>query len=875
MSEPESGAPPLSAGETPWVVLKFGGTSVSSADVWKTIAAQVRARLDDGLRPLVVHSALSGVSDRLESLVHAAAAGRHEDMLDEIVARHRRLMEEAGLDAPELLEEDLAELRRLVSGVSLLREATPRAHARVLAVGELLATRIGAAILRNAELPVEWVDARTLLVSSLPPGDDPGTARRYLSASCESRFDPSVRERLDSLEGAVLTQGFIARNPAGETVLLGRGGSDTSAAYLAVAVGASRLEIWTDVPGMFTADPRVVPTARLLRTLSYAEAQEIATTGSKVLHPRCIPAVRKHRIPIHIRSTMAPALEGTVIAPASDEAEPGLKAISRKAGVVLVEMETLGMWQEVGFLARAFERFRARGLSIDLVSTSETSVTVSLDVQANTLDRATLEGLVRDLSGFCTVRVLEPCAAISLVGRHIRSLLPKLGPALEVFEEERVHLVAQASSDLNLTFVVDEDQADRVVKKLHQAFLSGAVAGSVTGPTWEEVRAGGPKAPAAVRARPWWMEKRGVLLELMEGRESAYVYDLSQIEATTRSLTRLEPVDRVLYAMKANAHPEVLEKVRAAGAGFECVSPGELDRVTSVVPDLGPDEILFTPNFAPRTEYEDAFSRGVRVTVDGLHPLEHWPDVFRDREIFLRVDPGLGRGHHEKVRTAGPGAKFGLAPDRLEELRSRAQGVGCRIVGLHAHSGSGILTPRHWHETADFLAGLAESLPDVRVLDVGGGLGVPDRPGAPELDLEELERGLRALRGSLSGRDLWLEPGRYLVAGAGVLLARVTQVKRKGSRLFVGVATGMNSLIRPALYGAHHEIVNLTRPAEAAEEVATVVGPICETGDRFGVDRLLPRSEEGDVLLIDQAGAYGRVMSSEYNLRPPAEELTV
>jgi diaminopimelate decarboxylase/aspartate kinase len=163
----------------------------------------------------------------------------------------------------------------------------------------------------------------------------------------------------------------------------------------------------------------------------------------------------------------------------------------------------------------------------------------------------------------------------------------------------------------------------------------------------------------------------------------------------------------------------------------------------------------------------------------------------------------------------------------------------------------------------------------VRVIDVGGGLGVPERSEQRGVDLAALDELLSTVRAEHPQLDLWLEPGRYLAANCGVLLARVTQLKAKGGLRFVGIATGMNSLIRPALYGAYHEIANLTRLDEPATELVSVVGPICESADVLGHDRLLPPCLEGDVLLIANAGAYGRTMSSEYNLRPPAEELFI
>ena len=262
----------------------------------------------------------------------------------------------------------------------------------------------------------------------------------------------------------------------------------------------------------------------------------------------------------------------------------------------------------------------------------------------------------------------------------------------------------------------------------------------------------------------------------------------------------------------------------------------------------------------------------MRVTVDNLWPLARWPETFRGRELFLRLDPGQGRGHHRHVRTAGAHSKFGIPLVEAAEAAARVRELGGRVVGLHAHAGSGILDPETWRDVAGRLLEAAEGFPDVEVLDLGGGLGVGELPHDLPLDLTQLDALLGEIRSAFPRYRLWLEPGRFLVARAGVLLARVTQLKGKGASRYVGVDTGMNSLIRPALYGAWHEIVNLTRLGEPATQVADVVGPICESGDVLGADRPLPDCDEGDVLLVATAGAYGRSMSSSYNLRPPAAE---
>lgn len=363
------------------------------------------------------------------------------------------------------------------------------------------------------------------------------------------------------------------------------------------------------------------------------------------------------------------------------------------------------------------------------------------------------------------------------------------------------------------------------------------------------------------------------MIDLLGDRQFAYVYDLPTVAAQAGLLAGMRSLSRVFYAIKANPHPEILRTIAAQGLSFECVSQAEIERVLDAVPGIDHARLLFTPNFAPRAEYQWALERRLRITVDNLYVLRNWSSIFPGSEIFVRIDTGHGHGHHQKVRTGGLHSKFGVPLFELGELRRAAEQAGARIVGLHAHTGSGNFAVASWIETAIALAAAAKQFPGVDVLNIGGGLGVPDQPGQQPLDLGQFDAALGQFRSAHPCFGLWLEPGRYLVAAAGVLLARVTQLKGKGAVQYVGVATGMNSLLRPALYGSHHEIANLTRLDEPAELPCTVVGPICESGDVLGHDRLLPRTVEGDILLIANAGAYGHVMGSHYNLRPPAEEL--
>ena len=864
------GAPDAVA-RSPWVVMKFGGTSVSSRAAWDTIAAVVRLRLDAGLKPVIVHSALHGVSNALEQLLIAAVHGDSSEQFAAIRSQHLDLAAALDLDGEQLIGERLAELEQLAAGIRLIREVSLRVRVRVMALGELMATELGAAFLNASGLGVDLIDARTLLTSRSRGGAQ--RSRDYLAATCDHEPDPALQKRLGESGKVILTQGFIASNRQGDTVLLGRGGSDTSAAYLAARLMARRLEIWTDVPGMFTADPRLVPSARLLAALRYDEAQELASAGSSVLHPRSLSPLSPHGIPLFVRCTERPDLGGTVISQVTDEVEPQVKGICVRRGITLISMDSVGMWHEPGFLARAFAVFAEYGISVDYVSTSETNVTVSIDTGEGLIPADTLEALEAELGRLCHVRTIAGCAAISLVGRKIRTIMHRLAPALEVFEEEKIHLMTQAANDLNLSFVIGESQVPRLVTKLHATIIRRSGGSQAFGASWEQLFRGDVRPAPDPDA--WWLDKRDELIAVAETHTNAYVYDRAAVRSAARRLLGLDNVDRVLYAVKANFNAELVRTLDDEGVDFECVSPGEVEWLREVLPDLATDRILFTPNFAPREEYAWAVEEGLTVTLDNLHPLKHWPELFAGQRLFVRVDPGQGRGHHEHVRTAGMHSKFGVPIFEIDEFAERVAAAGAEVVGIHAHSGSGVSDPEAWRKVAAQLTSIAERFPAVRVIDLGGGLGIPEKPGDRPFDLERMDATLSDVRAAYPNYEFWIEPGRYLVARAGVLLTRVTQVKGKGEMRYVGVATGMNSLIRPALYGAYHEIVNLSRIDEAPSETVTVVGPICETGDRLGTDRLLPPCQEGDVILVTNAGAYGHVMSSFYNRRPVAREVVL
>ena len=841
-----------------WVIVKFGGTSVSARACWDNITTIVRRHRAAGYAVLVVCSALSGATNSLRELGKLALENQHVAACDRLEAQYLALSASLAV-SPESLQSIFSNLRQRLNGVLLLGELTARTQAEILSVGESALTALGAAFLQSQGLAVTEFAATDLLQVTEEQGHHQS---KYLSAVCEALPDSALQHKLAQLsEPLVITQGFLAANSQRETVLLGRGGSDVSAAYLAAKLQAELCEIWTDVAGIYSANPRLVAKARVIRTLGYDEAQEIAAMGGKILHPNTLPPLKVAAIPLWVKKTLDPQSPGTLVSSDQTTIQPAIKCISVKKSIVLISIEAVSMWRSSGFLADTFACFKQHNLSVDLVSTAESCITVSLDVTANLLDNQILEHLLSDLNQFAAAMTIGPCAAVSLLGSGIRAILADLSGVLTQFQTHRIYLLSQAANDLNLTFVVDEQQVERLCQQLHHVLIENQPPGEVFA----------SEAQPSVSDSAWWEEAVARLPDFKVTQLPGYFYSEKTILQQVHKLEQIEAINRRFYAVKANPCPAVLSVLANAGIGMECVSQGEIEHVLACLPQLPMEQILFTPNFAPKHEYAYALAQGVWLTLDNAYPLAAWPELFKDRELLLRIDPGQGRGHHKHVMTAGQSAKFGIPIQQLESVMALVAAAGAKVVGLHAHAGSGVLDSGHWLQIATTLAECLAHCPDVRILNCGGGLGITEMPWQEPLDLTCINQGLAAFKLAHPQLELWLEPGRYLVARCGVLLARVTQLKEKAGKIYIGIETGMNSLLRPALYGAYHPIINLSRHAEPLIQEATVVGPICESADVLGYDRLLPKTLEGDIIAIGLVGAYGESMSMDYNHRPPAK----
>lgn len=470
-----------------WVVLKFGGTSVSGRPQWEVIARLLMDRLEQGHRVLLVCSAVAGVTNDLTALADEPGS---EEKLTRLLDRHRQLATDLGVDEAGWLDQAETTLRRCVS--VLTRGEDYRARAELLSVGEWLSTRIGAGFLQQFT-PTSWVDVRQALQVQEEP--ELSLARQCLSASCAPGLDADLIQGWQKLQRSVITQGFIASTREGHTVLLGRGGSDTSAALLAGRLGAIELEIWTDVPGLFSADPRLVPHARLLVELDYDEALEMAASGAKVVHPRCIRAAAATRTPVAIRDTTRPWLAGTRIVDAEVIAQKvgspgrGVKAITCQKGMIVLLLQKIDIRREVGFLARVFDIFRRHGVSIDLVATSETTTTVAINQPANHLDEASLSGLVAELQTQCTVRVYADCVCVNLVGNEVRTALARLQSTLRFFDDHALLMLSQSANDRCFSLLVNAQDHEVLLKQTHDTLIpSGSEASiGVFGARWQDI----------------------------------------------------------------------------------------------------------------------------------------------------------------------------------------------------------------------------------------------------------------------------------------------------------------------------------------------------------------------------------------------------
>jgi aspartate kinase len=446
------------------IVMKFGGTSVESREALERLASIV-AR-EKGAKPIVVVSAMGKTTNKLLATAEEAAAGRRDQalaMVDELRSYHlSEGLAVAGAAAAELdrhIRAHFEWLEELVKGLSIVGELSARSTDAIASIGERLSSLVATFAVRNAGMRAQHLDARKIVVT-----DD-----RFMQA--QPNLEETYRRCRETVAPAaqssvVVMGGFIGATSSGQTTTLGRGGSDYSAALIGAGVGAREIQIWTDVDGMLTSDPRIVPGGRRIKSISFAEAAELAYFGAKVLHPATVLPAVEHNIPVRILNSRRPEFEGTRITSEPAPCSNPVKSISSKRGVTVVNIHSTRMLMAHGFLRRIFEIFDRYGISVDMISTSEVSVSL-------TIDRIEQLGAIsQELRQFAEVRVADGLSIVCLVGENIRHTPGIAGRAFERIRGTNIHMISQGASLLNLGLVVaDEDLVD-VVKALHEEFFS-------------------------------------------------------------------------------------------------------------------------------------------------------------------------------------------------------------------------------------------------------------------------------------------------------------------------------------------------------------------------------------------------------------------
>ena len=442
----------------PMVVAKFGGTSVASFDAMNRSADVVLA--DPNVR-LVVLSASAGVTNLLVALAEGLEATERFVKLDAI----RRIQHDIvdSLANPEVIRE---EIDRLLENITTLAEAASLATSNALtdelvSHGELMSTLLFVEILRERGVVAQWFDIRKVMRTN----DRFGRAEPDVSALAELSA-LQLAPRL--AEGLVITQGFIGSESKGRTTTLGRGGSDYTAALLGEALKASRVDIWTDVPGIYTTDPRVVPSAKRIDEIAFEEAAEMATFGAKVLHPATLlPAVRSD-IPVFVGSSKDPKAGGTLVCNQTHN-PPLFRALALRRKQTLLTLHSLNMLHSLGFLAEVFSILARHNISVDLITTSEVSVALTLDTTGSTSTGDTLltQALLTELSSLCRVEVEQDLALVALIGNNLSQACGVGKEVFGVLEPFNIRMICYGASSYNLCFLVPGSDAEQVVQKLH------------------------------------------------------------------------------------------------------------------------------------------------------------------------------------------------------------------------------------------------------------------------------------------------------------------------------------------------------------------------------------------------------------------------
>jgi aspartate kinase len=439
------------------IVMKFGGSSVESREAIARAVSIVERRL--ARKPVVVVSAMGKTTNRLLECAHLAASGERAEALAKLDSLREYHLAETAAGAHEAIARHFEELAELLRGLAVLGELTPRSIDALSAFGERMSSLAVAAAFEERGIAACHLDAREVIVT-----DERHTQASPLYPETYARL--SARVPALAARGVVVMGGFIGSTLKGVTSTLGRGGSDFSASIAGAGIGAEEIQIWTDVDGMLTCDPRIHPGGHRVRVISFAEAAELAYFGAKVLHPSTVlPAVERN-IPVLILNSRRPDVEGTRIVAAAPRSANPIKSIACKRGITAVNIKSTRMLMAHGFLRRIFEVFDRHETPVDMVTTSEVSVSLTIDSAAR------LDAIAAELRAFSEVAVEHDRALVALVGEGLGERKGFAGRAFQALNGISVRMISQGASQLNLSFVLAEEDLARAVGLLHSEFFA-------------------------------------------------------------------------------------------------------------------------------------------------------------------------------------------------------------------------------------------------------------------------------------------------------------------------------------------------------------------------------------------------------------------
>ncbi|MBR1613858.1 MAG: aspartate kinase [Treponema sp.] len=439
------------------IVMKFGGSSVANAERIKHVASIIQAYAEK--RPAVVLSAMGDTTDHLLEAADLAVQGKVD--IEKVEKLHFDTAKELGIDVPAI-KELLDELKTLLTGISMLHELTRRTRDYLVSFGERMSVRMMAAYLQKQGTSAKFYDAWDIgMVSD----------SNYMSAELLDEVWENIPKALNDYKNGKqkeipIVTGFIAKDKNGIITTLGRGGSDLSATMIGAAMNADEIQTWKDVDGILTTDPRVVKDARPVPEVTYEEAQELAMFGSQVLHPRSMIPCRKTGTPVRVKNSYNIKSEGSVIVEKHSGATPRVTAITSVKDVTLIDIQSSGMFGAAGFLAHIFNQFLKWNISIDVIATSEVSVSLTVNTKAN------LDGLIEDLERVADVTVKASKSIVTLIcdASHSSSILSDAFSALNK-EGINVQMISQGASKVNISMLVDSEQTNKVVQVLHSALF--------------------------------------------------------------------------------------------------------------------------------------------------------------------------------------------------------------------------------------------------------------------------------------------------------------------------------------------------------------------------------------------------------------------